>query len=201
MDIKVADKIIQLLDLSEWASWIFISLHFSDHTQGAISPSTGFHSLIQSLILLGERGRERGKILLDKGRGLFSLLPSPSQCWKPSTHWQIYDSGSGNGWVPPSVSLPHTLCLYPPLFSESSWDMWDSPCVRPWLSCLLWPFKLLANKHPITHSKWAYPLVRNDQGQTLDLATNKQQMNSIGASAIPQLCWLQSQVTWPKTLR
>ena len=197
MDVKVSDKIIQLLDLSEWASWCsFHCVSLITHRVLFLHPLGSMVSYRSWFCLERE-----GKILLDKGRGLFSFLPGPSWCWKPSTHWQIYDSGSGNGWVPPSVSLPHTLCLYPPLFSESSWDMWDSPCVRPWLSCLLWPFKLLANKHPITHSKWAYPLVRNDQGQTLDLAMNKQQVNSIGASLIPQLCWLQSQVTWPKTLR
>lgn len=106
------------------------------------------------------RREGEGGFCLIRGRGLLSCQAS-SPHWMPfCTLWQIYDSGFGSDWVPPSVPLPRTLCLYLPLCSESSWSMWDSPCVWPWPPCLLWPFSLLANKHHITHSKWEYPLVK-----------------------------------------
>lgn len=94
-----------------------------------------------------EGSGERRKILLDRGRGLSSFLPG-HQPMLEAFHtladlwlwfWQ---------WLGP---LAYTLCLYLPLCSESIWGMWTSPCVQPWLPCLLQPFRLLANKHPITH--------------------------------------------------
>ena len=164
-----------------------VDVHFTDHTQHTVSPSTGSYRLIQAWFW-----RER------RARFCFPARP-PAHVGSHLSHWQIYDSGSGTDWVPPSVCLPCTLCLHPPLCSESSRDTWDSPCVQPWLPCLLRSFRLLTNKHAITHSKWEYPPVRNDQGQALDLATNKQ-VNSIGASLVPHSCAAYYH-KWPKTFR
>ena len=180
MDIKAADGTIQLSGPSEWAAWMFISL------------------IVHSVLFLHPLGpivsyrpdsawRER------RARFCFPARP-PAHVGSHLSHWQTYDSGSGTDWVPASVCLPCTLCLHPPLCSEGSRDTWDSPCVQPWLPCLLQPFRLLTNKHAITHSKWEYPLVRNDQGQT---SPGHEQASEFHwcISRSPQLCRLLSQVT------
>lgn len=133
---------------------------------------------------------ERGRILLDKGKGL-SFLPGLQPTLDTILHiaadlWLVWQ-GLGSSIC---IFATHALPLSTTLFREQLEHVGLAMCSA--LAALPIMAFLTINKHHITHSKREYPLVRNDQGQTLDLP-----MNSISAFIIPQLAGYNPK--WRKT--
>lgn len=113
-----------------------------------------------------EGGESAWRLQGCEGKGWLCSLPSSCPQLMPfahngrftvlalAVHWPLHLYFC---WITLSQSIIST---------KSIWSMWEFPCVQCWLSYLIRPLWLLANKIHINHGKLGCPPVRSGQGQT-----------------------------------